>query len=176
MTPLLDDFASEYARYRALGERALEQMPDSALNHVPSPEGNSAAMLVRHVSGNFASRFTDFLTTDGEKPWRGRDEEFAERTYSRVEVNALWAKAFEVLSKALAELTDADLARTVTIRGQPLTVHAALCRSLAHMSYHVGQLVLLARERADSPWKSLSIPRGESAAYNAAPTHERGPR
>ncbi len=87
----------------------------------------------------------------------------------------MWAEGFEVVSKALGELTDADLRRDVAIRGQALTVHAALCRSLAHIAYHVGQLVLLAREHADAPWPSLSIPRGPSAAYNAAPTHERGP-
>ncbi len=172
---MLSDFLQEFDRYRALGDRAIAQMPDAALNHVPSPEGNSAAMIVRHMSGNFASRFTDFLTTDGEKPWRERDAEFSERLYTRAQVTAMWAEGFEVVSKALGELTDTDLRRDVAIRGQALTVHAALCRSLAHVAYHVGQLVLLAREHADAPWQSLSIPRGQSAAYNAAPTHERGP-
>ena len=173
---MLSDFVSEYGRYRVLGEKALAQTPDAALNHVPSPEGNSAAMIVHHVSGNLASRFTDFLTSDGEKPWRDREGEFAERTFSRDEVNAMWAKGFAVLRTALDGLTDADLAREVTIRGQALSVHAALARSSTHLSYHVGQLVLLARELAVAPWQSLSIPRGQTAAYNAAPTRERGPR
>jgi uncharacterized damage-inducible protein DinB len=173
---MLNDFVSEYRRYRLLGEKALAQMPDAALNHVPSPEGNSAAMIVRHMSGNLKARFTDFLTTDGEKPWRDREREFAERTSTRADVEAMWAEGFAVLATTLGSMSDADLTREVTIRGQPLSVHAALARSTAHVAYHVGQLVLLARELADKPWQSLSIPRGQSDAYNAKPTHERGPR
>jgi uncharacterized damage-inducible protein DinB len=171
---MLNDFLDEYRRYQSLGARALAQVPDAALNHVPSPEGNSAAMIVRHMSGNLASRFTDFLTTDGEKPWRDRDAEFAERQYSRTEVDAMWAQGFLVIEQTVGALTAADLTREVTIRGQPLSVHAALCRSIAHVAYHAGQLVLLARELADGPWQSLSIPRGQSAAANAAPSGERG--
>jgi hypothetical protein len=173
---MLTDFLDEYRRYQQLGARALAQMPDAALNHVPSPDGNSAAMIVRHVSGNLVSRFTDFLTTDGEKPWRDRETEFAERGYSRAEVDAMWAEGFLVLTQALGELTAADLTREVTIRRQALTVHAALCRSLAHVAYHVGQIVLLARERAEAPWQSLSIPRGQSAAVNEKMSRERGQR
>ena len=173
---MLSDFVDEYNRYRVLGERALAQLPDAGLNHVPSPEGNSAAIIVRHVSGNLASRFTDFLTSDGEKPWRERDAEFLERRYSRAEVDVMWAEGFRVLSVALDGLSEADLGRDVTIRGQPLSVHAALARSVAHLAYHVGQLVLLARELADAPWQSLSIPRGKSVAYNADPKYERGLR
>jgi uncharacterized damage-inducible protein DinB len=173
---MVNDFLLEYDRYRALGERAIAQVSDAALNRVPSPDGNSIGMIVRHVSGNLASRFTDFLTSDGEKPWRDRETEFAERSFTRVEVERMWADGFEVVRKTLDGLTDADLSRKVAIRGQPLTVHAALCRSIAHMASHVGQIVLLARELADRPWQSLSIPRGGSAAYNAAPTRERGLR
>jgi uncharacterized damage-inducible protein DinB len=171
---MLSDFVAEYERYRLLGEGALAQLPDAALNHVPSLEGNSPAMIVRHLSGNLESRFTDFLSSDGEKLWRDREEEFAERRYTRPEVEALWAEGFRVLMATLAQLTEEDLSRQVTIRAQPLSVHAALCRSLAHVSYHVGQLVLLARERAEAPWRSLSIPRGESTAYNAALGHDSG--
>jgi uncharacterized damage-inducible protein DinB len=171
---MLNDFLDEYRRYQQLGARALAQMPDAALNHVPSPEGNSAAMIVRHMSGNLTSRFTDFLTTDGEKPWRDRDAEFAERAYSRAEVDAMWAQGFLVIEQMIGALAAADLTREVTIRGQPLSVHAALCRSIAHVAYHAGQLVLLARELAEAPWRSLSIPRGQSAAANAAPSRERG--
>ena len=172
---MIEDIRSEYRRYRDLGEKALAQMPDVALNHLPNAEGNSAAMIVRHIGGNFVSRFTDFLTADGEKPDRDRDREFEERGYSRAEMDATWTKGWAVLEKTLAGLTDADFTRTVTIRGQPLTVSAALCRSLAHVAYHVGQLVLLARMNADKPWQSLSIPRGASAAYNAAPSREKHP-
>jgi uncharacterized damage-inducible protein DinB len=172
---VIDDFRSEYRRYRATGERALAQLPDDALDRVPSPDGNSAAMIVRHLGGNLASRFTDFLTTDGEKPWRMRDAEFADATYTRAEVNEWWARGWDVLEGTLATLTDADLTRTVTIRQQPLSVHAALARSLAHVAYHVGQLVLLARQATGASWQWISIPKGGSDAYNAAPTMERAP-
>jgi uncharacterized damage-inducible protein DinB len=164
---LIADFRAEYARYRQLAEKALTQVPDAELNRVLAPEGNSIAMLVRHMSGNFVSRFTNFLTEDGEKPNRDRDREFDERPYSRTEVNALWAKGFAVLDDALAALGDGDLERTVTIRQQPMTVHAALSRSLAHLAYHVGQIVLLARIHAAQPWESLSIPRNRSQQYNS---------
>jgi uncharacterized damage-inducible protein DinB len=173
---MLDDVRDEYRRYRQLGERALAQLPDAALNHVSAPDGNSPAMLVRHLSGNLASRFTDFLSSDGEKPWRDREQEFAERPYTRAEVDALWADGWRVLEATLSGLAEADLARTVTIRGEPWSVHAALTRSLAHVAYHVGQLVLLARQGAAAPWQWLSIPKGASAAYNAAPNLERAHR
>ncbi|MFL5617267.1 MAG: DUF1572 family protein [Gemmatimonadaceae bacterium] len=164
---LIADFRAEYARYRQLAEKALAQMPDEALNGVLAPEGNSAAMIVRHMSGNFVSRFTNFLTEDGEKPNRDRDREFDERPYSRAEVHELLAKGFAVLDDALVPLGDDDLERTVTIRQQPMTIHAALSRSLAHLAYHVGQIVLLARIHAAGPWESLSIPRNKSQQFNA---------
>ena len=172
---MLQDFVDEYRRYRHTGERALAQIPDDALDRVSAPDGNSPAMIVRHLSGNLASRFGDFLTSDGEKPWRDREQEFAERSYGRAEMDVLWAEGWQVVEGTLAGLTDADLARTVTIRGQPWSVHAALCRSLAHVAYHVGQLVLLARQSTDSAWQWISIPKGQSDAYNAAPHLERGP-
>ena len=172
---MINDFIDEYRRYRLIGERALQQLPDSALNRVSAPDGNSAAMIVRHLSGNLKSRFTDFLTSDGEKPWRDRDEEFAERMYSRSEVEEMWAAGWAAVEHALAGLTDAGLSREVTIRGQPLSVHAALCRSMSHASYHVGQLVLLARQGAESPWRWISIPKGESKTYNTKPNLEKGP-
>src|ERR1700738_620331 len=114
---MLNDFVSEYRRYRLLGEKALAQMPDAALNHVPSPEGNSAAMIVRHMSGNLKARFTDFLTTDGEKPWRDREQEFAERTSTRADVEAMWAEGFAVLATTLGSMSDAGLTRGVTVGG-----------------------------------------------------------
>ena len=136
--------------------------------------GNSAAMIVRHLGGNLASRFTDFLTADGEKPWRARDEEFADATFTRAEMEEWWSRGWDALDLTLATLTDADLARTVTIRQQPLSVHAALARSLAHVAYHVGQLVILSRQAVGASWQWISIPKGGSDAYNAAPTKERG--
>jgi len=173
--PLVKDLLGEYKRYRLLGERAMAQMPDHAINVVHGPDCNSVAMIVAHMSGNLRSRFTNFLTEDGEKPWRQRDDEFADRTCSRAEVQAFWTAGWDVLEREVAALTDADLPRTVTIRQQPLTVHAALCRSVAHVAYHVGQIVLLARITAERPWESLSIPKGQSVTYNQNPTGEKTP-
>lgn len=173
---LIEDFRGEFQRYRSLGERALGQIPDDALNLVPSPEGNSAAMIMRHVGGNLVSRFTDLLTTDGEKPDRDREREFEIRSYTRAEADSWWTKGWGAVESALAGLRDEDLASTVSIRRQPLSVHAALCRSLAHISYHVGQLVLLARMYSAGPWQSLSIPRGESDAFNKKLGMESAPK
>lgn len=170
---LIDDFRSEYARYRQLGEKAMQQASEDALNAVPAPDANSIAMIVRHISGNFISRFTDFLTSDGEKPTRDRDDEFADRHYMPQEIDQLWRQGWAVLESALRQLSDGDLEKNVTIRGQPLTVHAALSRSLSHVAYHVGQIVLLARVDTGADWQSLSIPRGKSAEYNKAPTKEK---
>ncbi|MDR1990508.1 MAG: DUF1572 domain-containing protein [Acidobacteriaceae bacterium] len=169
------DFIDEYERYRLIGERALAQVSGDGLNRVVAPDGNSVAMLVRHISGNFTSRFTNFLTSDGEKPWRNRDDEFAEGTYSRAEVDETWTAGWRVLNAELRNLTEDDLARTVTIRGQALTVHAALSRSLAHVAMHVGQIVLLARILATKDWQWISIPKGQSQQYNQKPTLEKRP-
>jgi len=173
--PLVNDLLGEYKRYRQLAEKAIAQMPDDALNVVPGTDCNSVAMIVAHMSGNLSSRFTNFLTEDGEKPWRERDEEFASRSCTREQMLQMWTDAWSVLEREVTALTDADLARVVTIRQQPLTAHAALCRSISHVAYHVGQIVLLARMYADAPWESLSIPKGQSAAYNKNPTREKTP-
>jgi uncharacterized damage-inducible protein DinB len=172
---MIEDFRSELERYRLLAEKALAQMPDEALNTVTAPDGNSAAMIVRHMSGNLVSRFTNFLTEDGEKPERDRDGEFADAVYTREEMDEWWKTGWSVLRDTLAGLGDDDLVRTVTIRQQPMTVHAALCRALAHQAYHVGQLVLLARMTAEGEWQSLSIPKGGSRQYNASPDREKRP-
>lgn len=169
------DFIDEYARYRAMGEKAMEQVSDDALNRVIVPNGNSIAMLVRHMGGNLVSRFTDFLTADGEKPWRNRDDEFAEGEYSRAVVDEAWTTGWNVLEAELKKLTDDDLERLVTIRNQELSVHAALSRSLAHVSMHVGQIILLARMLASHEWRWISIPKGQSQQYNQNPTLEKGP-
>jgi hypothetical protein len=124
------------------------------------------------VSGNLESRFTDFLTTDGEKPWRRREDEFAARTVSREELLAKWNRGWDVLLSTLASLTDADLAKSIAIRGQALSVHEALHRSLAHTCYHVGQIVYVAHAIRGREWRYLSISPGQSDAYNAAPTDE----
>lgn len=172
---MLKSLTTEFERYRQIGDKALAQLSVEDLNRIPTAAGNSIAMIVRHLGGNLLSRFTDFLTTDGEKPWRDRDAEFKERRYEQHEVLDWWNRGWQVLQSELAQLTDADLNRTVTIRGIPLTVGDALARSTSHVAYHVGQIVLLARIGKGEQWQWISIPRGESQAYNANPTKEKGP-
>jgi hypothetical protein len=167
------DFFNEYARYRSLGEKALAQVPDAALNRMPTPDGNSIAILVRHIGGNLASRFTDFLTTDGEKPWRDRDGEFSEGPFTRAQIDELWKKGWDVVESEVGKLSDDDFGRTITIRGTASTVHEALCRSIAHTSMHVGQIILLARMYATGEWQTLSIPKGKSQDYNKNPVFEK---
>ncbi len=176
MSEMMQDFRDEFLRYRIIAEKALAQAPDHGLNRIPAPEANSLAMIVRHISGNLVSRFTDFLTTDGEKPWRKRDSEFEGREYTRKEVDELWQRCWTVLDRQLASLTDADLAKTVYTRGRAHTVHEALARSLAHLSHHVGQIVLLARISCEADWKWIGIPKGMSETYNQSPTMEKGPK
>jgi hypothetical protein len=170
---MLKDFLDEYERYKVVGERALQQIPAAELNRILYANGNSAAMLVRHISGNLRSRFTDFLTTDGEKPWRDREAEFAVVEYDRQQVDEMWAQGWEVLFREVSALSEADLSLSVTIRGKSLTVHEALCRSLAHVAMHIGQIILLARLFQQGEWQWISIPRGQSAQYNLNPTKEK---
>lgn len=172
---LLKDFADEFTKYRTSAEKAIAQVSDDGLNRILAPKGNSVAMIVRHVGGNLVSRFTDFLTTDGEKPWRDRDSEFFEGPFTRAQITELWNNGFGALDSALASLRDEDMARTITIRSQPLSVHEALCRSLAHTASHVGQIILLSRIVAMNEWQWISIPKGQSNQYNANPTLEKGP-
>ena len=163
---LLDDLTVQFAKYRQLGERALAQVDDAAFFATVDRENNSPALNVKHVAGNQRSRWTDFLTRDGEKPDRHRDEEFVLRPAdSREALMAAWADGWSRLAAALAALTPDDLRRTVTIRGEPHTVLQALNRQYAHYAYHVGQMVLLARHHVGEAWEPLSIPRGMSDTY-----------
>lgn len=163
---LTKSFLDEYARYRATAEKAMAQVSDDALNRVVSADGNSIATLVRHISGNMISRFTDFLASDGEKPWRDRDGEFESGPFSREQVNDAWTRGWEVLEREVGRLRDEDFARTVAIRGQAMTVHEALLRNVTHVSMHIGQIILLARVSAGTDWNTLSIPRGQSRQFN----------
>jgi hypothetical protein len=167
------DFIDEYQKYRVMGEKAIAQVSDAALNEIPVADGNSIAMIARHVGGNLVSRFTAFLTTDGEKPWRNRDNEFADGPFTRAEVERAWASGFDLIASELGKLTDEDLTRTVKIRGTDLEVHEALCRSLAHAAMHTGQIILLAKIAAGKNWKTLSIPKGKSGEYNKDPKFEK---
>jgi Protein of unknown function (DUF1572) len=157
---ILTSIENEYRRYKKLGERAFEQAGDRELTVIPTPEGNSIAMLVWHLSGNLKSRFTDFLTSDGEKPWRDRESEFLAREVTREDLLAKWEEGWSILFRALSDLNDDLLGRRVTIRGEEHSVLQALHRSLAHASYHVGQVVHLAKSFRGETWRSLSIPKG----------------
>ena len=162
MRDLIASIEAEYRRYKTLGEGAINQLADSQLAQVPGT-GNSIVTIVWHLTGNLKSRFTEFLTADGEKPWRDRDSEFLAREVSRKELQAKWEDGWRVLFAALTDLSDVDLGRTVTIRGEPHTVAQALHRSLAHASYHVGQIVYEAKALRGADWRYLSIPPGQSA-------------
>ena len=163
---MISGIRGEFERYHSVAEGALTQMGDDAFFHAPDADANSAAILVKHMAGNLRSRWTDFLTTDGEKPDRDRDSEFeltAEDT--REKLMTRWSAGWQLVFDELGRLNDMDLGREVYIRGQPLSVSAALVRQLAHAVYHVGQIVTLARQQAGS-WQSLSVPRGGSEAFN----------
>lgn len=173
----VQSFVDEYERYRVIADKAIAQVPDdAALNRILAPNGNSIAMLMRHVGGNLASRFTDFGTTDGEKSWRDRDGEFGEGPFTREDAEKSWTTGWSALTTALSKLTDADLTRTVAIRNLDLTIHEALTRSVTHVAMHVGQIILLARIVATDEWKWISIPKGQSKQYNLNPTLEKGPK
>lgn len=170
----LDAAFSEFRRYKEYAERAVAQISDARLREPLSPETNSIAVIVKHVGGNLRSRFTDFLTTDGEKPWRDRDSEFIDDFADRAAMLAHWERGWACLFGALTPLTGADLARIVTIRGEAHTVVQAVARSLAHVSYHSGQIVMIARVfawRDGVEWKTLTIPRGGSEAFNTGMGH-----
>ncbi len=153
--------------YKGLAEKAVAQVGDADLHRVIGEDGNSIDVLMRHIAGNARSRFTDFLTSDGEKSWRDREGEFTEGTAERTRSMAEWEEGWKALFDAMDGLVEADLERIVYIRNEGHTVEEALHRQLAHYAYHTGQIVLLARAFVGADWSSLSIPRGKSGAFNA---------
>jgi hypothetical protein len=155
--------------YKKLADRALAQCPDEGLFATLDPESNSIAVIVKHMAGNMRSRWTDFLTSDGEKPDRNRDTEFETPPKTRAELLAIWEQGWKYLFDALDPLTDADMARTVLIRTEPHSVMQAINRQIAHYSYHVGQIVFLAKHFATSAgkWTALTVPRGHSKQFTA---------
>jgi uncharacterized damage-inducible protein DinB len=171
---MIESYHSEFRRYHGYIVAILEQIDDNVLNQIPVEGGNSIAMLVRHLHGNLHSRFTDLLTSDGEKEWRNREDEFAKVTLTVDDARSLWNDAWAILESALQSLEGQDLEQEITIRRQPLTVRAALLRSLAHISYHVGQMVVAARVGKADAWEFMTIPPGQTALYNQNPTKERG--
>ena len=162
----------EYQRYKALAEAAIAQVGDEELASPGHDGGNSIEMLIRHIAGNLKSRFTDFRTSDGEKTWRNRDDEFESAALSRSELLNVWEDGWKVLLGELEKLSDADLSATVTVRRQPLRIDEALLRSLAHAAYHVGQIVFMAKAMRGGAWRTLSIPKGGSQEYNRTATRE----
>lgn len=165
----LDEAARGFRRFKKLADRALSQVSDDDFFATLDAESNSLAVIVKHLAGNLRSRWTDFLTTDGEKPDRRRDSEFLiEPEDTRASLLDRWEAGFQVLSASLESLGPDDLERTVAIRGEPHTVIQAMNRQLTHFAYHVGQIVLLAKHFAGPRWETLSIPRGKSEQVNAA--------
>jgi hypothetical protein len=160
------DSLSLFRYYKTLGEGAISQVSDEQLLTILDPEMNSIALIIKHMAGNMRSRWTDFLTTDGEKPDRNRDNEFLQPPSDRKTLLKTWERGWSVLFTALEPLSDDDLARTVKIRGEPHSVMQAINRQIAHYAYHVGQIVLLAKHFRRSDWKSLSVPRRQSADFN----------
>ncbi len=153
--------------YKKLGEGAIAQLEESDLQRTLDPESNSIAVLVKHLHGNMRSRFTDFLTTDGEKEWRERDAEFQDTLPTKEAVLQAWEAGWAVVFDTLDQLTPQQMETIVYIRNQGHTVLEALQRQLGHYSYHVGQIVYLAKHFKGEDWESLSIPKGKTAEYNA---------
>jgi len=153
---------------KRLADRAIAQVPDNKLHVALDENTNSIAVIMKHVAGNLLSRWTDFLTTDGEKPWRNRDDEFVASFRNRDELLQYWERGWSCLLATLQSLTPTDLDKTVTIRGEPHTIPLALARSLGHTCYHIGQIVQVSRIHAGENWTTLTIPRGGSQQYNQA--------
>jgi uncharacterized damage-inducible protein DinB len=165
-TSYIEDSLSVCRYYKTLAERAMAQVTDEQLVAVLDQEMNSIAVIVNHMAGNMRSRWTDFLTTDGEKPDRNRDSEFDDPPSTREAMMALWNEGWQRMFSALEGLSEEDLRRTVTIRGEAHSVMQAINRQLAHYSYHCGQIVLLAKHFGSKDWHSLSVPRSKSADFN----------
>jgi hypothetical protein len=165
-TSYIEDSLSLFRYYKNLAERAMEQVTDEQLLTVLDPEMNSIALTVKHMTGNMRSRWTDFLTSDGEKPGRNRDSEFVEPPSGRGDLMKLWEDGWQCLFRALEPLSDADAGRAVIIRGEAHSVMQAINRQMAHYAYHCGQIVLLAKHFSHKQWQSLSVPRNRSFEFN----------
>lgn len=165
-TSYLEDSIALFRYYKALAEGAIAQVTDDQLQAVLDSEMNSVAVIVKHMAGNMRSRWTNFLTSDGEKADRNRDTEFEEPPPTRETLLAVWEEGWQRLFSALEPISEQDLLRTVMIRGEPHSVMQAINRQIAHYSYHCGQIVLLCKHFKSDSWKSLSVPRRQSAEFN----------
>lgn len=162
----LADAVRSFRSYKKLAERAIEQVSDAEFFAAIDPEANSIALIVKHIAGNLRSRWTDFLTTDGEKEFRDRDTEFEVIADTRDSLIENWETGWSILFGAIEPLTPGDFSRTVTIRGEPHSIVEAINRQMTHYAYHVGQIVLLAKHFRSGDWKTLSVPRKQSAKFN----------
>ncbi len=166
-TSYIEDSIGVFRYYKTLADRAVAQVTDEQIYTLLDEDANSIAIVMKHMAANMKSRWTDFLTSDGEKPWRNRDSEFEQPPATRPDLLRIWEEGWTCLFTALQSLTDAELGRTVTIRGEAHSVIQAINRQIAHYSYHCGQIVLLAKHFQHRQWKSLSVPKGKSAEFNA---------
>ena len=162
---ILESLRYRFREVKKLGDGTLAQIDESDINWRSNPEANSIAIIVQHLHGNMVSRWTDFLTSDGDKPWRDRDGEFEPKQGNRAELLRLWEECWECAFRTIDALGEDDLTRTVTIRGQELDVTYACLRNIIHCGYHVGQMVHIAKERLGERWQTLSIARGKSKDY-----------
>ena len=169
-TSYIEDSLELFRYYKKLAERAMEQVTDEQLFATLDGEMNSIAVVVKHMAGNMRSRWTDFLTSDGEKPDRDRDSEFVDPPATRAALVGVWEDGWARVFAAIEPLSDADLGRTVTIRGEAHSVMQAINRQIAHYANHVGQIVMLAKHFAHDRWQSLSVPRNRSAEFNRSVT------
>jgi len=163
----LESVTKQFLYYKTLGEKAIEQLEPEQLFVAVNEDTNSIATIIQHLSGNMLSRWTDFLTTDGEKEWRNRDGEFEASLHNKEEVLALWIKGWDCFFKALHSVTPNQLSTIIYIRNEGHTVVEAINRQLAHYPYHIGQIVFYAKMLKQSEWNSLSIPKNKSNSYNA---------
>jgi hypothetical protein len=162
----LKDSISLFRHYKRLGDNAMAQCPDEGLFATLDGENNSVAIIVKHMAGNMHSRWKDFLTSDGEKPSRDRDSEFEDPPKSRAELAAMWEGGWDSMFAALESLQESTMTHTVTIRGEAHSVMQAINRQIAHYSYHVGQIVMLAKHFSGANWKALTIPKKKSGEFN----------
>jgi Protein of unknown function (DUF1572) len=162
----LESVKNQFTQLKTMAEKAIAQVPENMLNWQYNPETNSIAIIVKHLAGNMLSRFTDFLTSDGEKKWRNRDGEFEPETVDPEKIHELWNKGWDCLFQALRALSPGDLMKTVLIRNEEHTVMDAINRQLTHYAGHIGQIIFISKMIADSNWKSLTIPKKGSLEFN----------
>jgi hypothetical protein len=167
----ISDCIKRFEYYKSLGDKTFEQLEKKNFFFKPSPDSNNIAIIIQHMYGNMLSRWTNFLTEDGEKEWRNRDAEFQDMQLSKQDLLSFWNEGWKVLLDTLSSLKPGDLTKTIYIRTEPLVVYDAIIRQMAHYPYHVGQIVTIGKMIRDKDFKSLSIPKGESREFNNKMQH-----